>query len=67
MRHCGGQGCEQVGSDMMRRDGNIPEEHGNVCGRRGHQGWLNIVTNWHFSCSFHLIFLNTYDPYFPRS
>ena len=26
-----------------------------------------IVTNWHFSCSFHLIFLNTYGPYLLRS
>ena len=26
-----------------------------------------VVTNWHFSRSFRLIFLNTYGPYLPRS
>ena len=28
---------------------------------------VRFVTNWHFSRSFHLIFLNTYDPYLSRS
>ena len=28
---------------------------------------FTCVMNWHFSCSFRLIFLNTYDPYLSRT
>ena len=52
MRHHGGRGCERVGSDVMRRDGNIPEVRDSACGRRVHQGWLNTGTTEKHLTSF---------------
>ena len=36
-------------------------------GRSGRRGRFGSVMNWHFSRSFRLIFLNTYDLYLSRS
>ena len=40
MRHRGGRGCEQVGSDVMRRDGSIPEVRDSALRPEGSRGLL---------------------------
>ena len=44
MRHRGGQGYERVGDDVMRRVGNIPEEHDSACGGQVRQVWQSTGT-----------------------